>query len=116
MVHSYDVIESSNNLIVHGQLLPFEHCPGPDLRVWNGMLTPRIVQVRGEHCQFVTLESNVGNRWYQQTSTLKALAEWCIHCAPSVVPTVSRDPYPCMPTATTDDKVATESGPNGVNC
>ena len=56
------------------------------------------------------------NRWYQQTGTLKALAEWCIHCAPSVVPTVPRDPYPCMPTAPTNDKVASESGPNSVSC
>ena len=79
MDHSYDVMESSNNLIVHGQLMPFEHCPDLDLHVWNGMLNPRIVQVRGEHCQFVTLQSNVENRWYQQTSTLKALAEWCNH-------------------------------------
>ena len=116
MDHSYDVIESSNNLIVHGQLMPFEHRPGPDLHVWNGMLNPRVVQVRGEHCQFVNLESNVENKWYQQTSTLKALAEWCIHCAPTVVPTVPRDPYPCMPTAPTGDKVATDSGPSSVEC
>ena len=116
MDHSYDVIESSNNLIVHGQLMPFEHRPGPDLHVWNGMLNPRVVQVRGEHCQFVTLESNVENKWYQQTSTLKALAEWCIHCAPTVAPTVPRDPNPCMPTAATGDKVATDSGANIVEC
>ena len=116
MDHSYEVIESSNNLIVHGQLMPFEHRPGPDLHVWNGMLNPRVLQVRGEHCQFVTLESNVENKWYQQTSTLKALAEWCIHCAPTIVPTVPRDPYPCMPTAPTDDKVAMDSGPNSVEC
>ena len=115
-IYSDDVIESSDNLIVHGQLMPFEHRPGPDLHVWNGMLNPRIVQVRGENCQFVTLESNVENRWYQQTTTLKALAEWCIQCAPTVVPTIPRDPYPCMPTVPTDDKMATESGPNSVKC
>ena len=114
--HSYDVIESSIHLIVHAQLMPFEHRPGPDLHVWNGMLNPRVVQVRGEHCQFVNLESNVENKWYHQTSTLKALAEGCIHCAPIVVPTVPRDPYPCMPTAPTGDKVGTDSGPNSVEC
>ena len=116
MDHTYDVNESSDNLIVHGQLMPFEHRPGPDLHVWNGMLNPRIVQMRGENCQFVTLESHVENRWYQHTTTLKVLAEWCIHCAPTVVPTIPRDPYPCMPTVPTDDKVATESGPNSVKC
>ena len=116
MDHSYDVIESSDTLIVHGQLMPFEHRPGPDLHVWNGMLNPRIVQVRGENCQFVTLESNPEKRWHLQTTTLKALAEWCIQCAPTIVPTIPRDPYPCMPTVPTDDKVATESGPNSVEC
>ena len=105
MDHTYDVIESSDNLIVHGHSMPFEHRPGPHLHVWNGMLNPRIVQVRGENCQFVTLESNVENRWYQETSTLKALAEGCIQCAPTVVPTLPWDPYPCMPTVPTDDKV-----------
>ena len=116
MDHSYDVIESSHNLIVHGQFMPFEHCSGLDLHVRNSMLNPRVVKVRGAHCQFVTFESNVENNWYQQTSTLKALAEWCFHCAPTVVPTVPRAPYPCMPTAPTDDEVATESGPNSVEC
>ena len=84
--------------------MPSEHRPGPNLHVWNGMLNPRSVQVRGEDCQFVTLESKVESRWYQQTTTLKALAEWCIQCAPTVVPTIPRDPYPCMPTVPTDDK------------
>ena len=61
MDNSYDVMESSKNLIIHGLLLPFEHCPGPDLHVPNGMLNPRVVQVRGEDCQFVTLDSNLEN-------------------------------------------------------
>ena len=43
MDHSYDVIESYDSLIVHGQSMPLEHRPSPDLHVWNGMLNPRIV-------------------------------------------------------------------------
>ena len=39
MDHSYDVIESSCSLIVHGQSMPFEHRPS------RGMLNPRIMQV-----------------------------------------------------------------------
>ena len=49
MDHSYNVIEWSSNLIVHGQLLPFEHRPGPDLHIWNGMFNPWVTPVRGEH-------------------------------------------------------------------
>ena len=47
---------------------------------------------------------------------MKALAKWCIQCAPIVMPTVPRDPYPCIPTSPTDEKVATESGPNTTEC
>ena len=48
MDNTYDVVASFGNLIVQGQLMPFEHRPGPDLHVWNGMLIPRIVQMRGK--------------------------------------------------------------------
>ena len=64
----------------------------------------------------MTLESNVEKRWYRQTTTLKALAEWCIQCAPTVVPTVPPATSPCMHTVPTDEKVATESGPNSAEC